>query len=84
MCQKTMLKRSRYTDGEFLLGEMGTEILGIGQGNALTANQTIGLVDQGYWIGDSISSGLMGLAYPALESGYQYPDMNYTSVMPNL
>jgi hypothetical protein len=45
----------------------------------LQTRQTIGVVEQGWWIGDQISSGLMGLAYPILASGHR--DLNYTSVV---
>ncbi|KAI8931767.1 hypothetical protein NX059_011407 [Plenodomus lindquistii] len=63
-----------YTGGEFLRGELGTEQLGIGgvsEGGepVLVVEQTIGVVEEGYWVGDGVSSGLMGLAYPALVSG---------------
>ncbi|CAI6331716.1 unnamed protein product [Periconia digitata] len=59
-----------YTDGEFLSGELGSEVLGIGGENEdmLKVRQTIGVVERGYWNGDGISSGLMGLAYSALVS----------------
>ncbi|KAF2734428.1 acid protease [Polyplosphaeria fusca] len=66
----------RYTDGEYLTGDLGTEELTIG---GLQVRQTIGVVEQGWWIGDQISSGLMGLAYPILASGHR--DLNYTSVV---
>ena len=73
-----------YTGGEFLRGELGTEQLGIGgvsrgTGPKLVVNQTIGVVEEGYWYGDGISSGLMGLAYPALVSGAR--TLKYDSVM---
>jgi hypothetical protein len=74
-----------YTGGEFLSGELGTDHLGIGDvGNGggtggLVVRQTIGVVDSGYWVGDGISSGLMGLAYPALVSGAS--TLKYQSVM---
>jgi hypothetical protein len=73
-----------YTGGEFLSGELGTDHLGIGEvGNGggtggLVVRQTIGVVDSGYWVGDGISSGLMGLAYPALVSN---SELKYQSVM---
>ena len=35
----------------------------------LTVRQTIGVVERGWWMGDGISSGLMGLAYGALTLG---------------
>lgn len=73
-----------YTGGEFLSGKMGTELLGIGDagigdGSTLKVNQTIGVVETGYWQGDGLSSGLMGLAYPALVSGAQ--TLQYNSSM---
>jgi hypothetical protein len=75
-----------YTGGEFLYGEMGTEDFGIGgvssgQSPYVTVNQTIGAVDEGYWSGDGISNGLMGLAYPALAKGINNRQLNYTSIL---
>ncbi|KAF1918658.1 aspartic peptidase domain-containing protein [Ampelomyces quisqualis] len=75
-----------YAGGEFLDGDMGTETFGIGgvsrgQSPYATVTQTIGAVNQGYWAGDGVSSGLMGLAYPALAAGVNSQALNYTSVM---
>lgn len=63
-----------YTSGEYLQGILATELLGIGDvGDGYAprqiVNQTIGVVQQGYWDGDGTSSGLMGLAYSRLASG---------------
>ncbi|KAJ4371761.1 splicing factor [Didymella sp. IMI 355093] len=63
-----------YTSGEYLQGILATELLGLGDVGAGYAprqivNQTIGVVQQGYWNGDGSSSGLMGLAYSRLASG---------------
>lgn len=63
-----------YTSGEYLQGILATELLGLGDVGAGYAprqlvNQTIGIVQQGYWDGDGTSSGLMGLAYSRLASG---------------
>lgn len=74
----------KYTGGEFLQGEMGTEQLGIGGVSMgykpdLVVNQTIGVVDEGFWLGDGISSGLMGLAYSSLVSGAR--KLKYKSIM---
>jgi aspergillopepsin I len=66
----------KYTDGEYLDGVLGTEELEIG---GLYTRQTMGIVDSGFWIGDGISSGLMGLAYPVLASNSQR--LNYTSII---
>lgn len=68
-----------YTDGEFLNGELGYEELQIG---SLIVDQVIRVVEQGWWLGDGISSGLMGLAYSSLARNVQ--ELSYTSVMPNL
>jgi hypothetical protein len=63
-----------YTSGEYLKGILATELLGIGDvGDGYAPrqliNQTIGVVQQGFWDGDRASSGLMGLAYTRLASG---------------
>ncbi|KAF2848685.1 acid protease [Plenodomus tracheiphilus IPT5] len=73
-----------YTGGEFLRGELGVEELGVGGVGAggapvLIVNQTIGVVEEGHWVGDGRSSGLMGLAYPALVSGAS--ELHYNSSM---
>ncbi|KAF2275495.1 acid protease, partial [Westerdykella ornata] len=68
-----------YTDGEFLNGELGMEELQIG---GLTVTQVIGVVEQGWWVGDGISSGLLGLAYSSLARNVH--ELNYTSVITNL
>jgi aspergillopepsin I len=69
----------RYTDGEFLTGTMGSEDLSLG---GLSVRQIVGVVDRGWWMGDGISSGLLGMAYPALASNVQA--LNYTSVIHTL
>jgi hypothetical protein len=71
----------RYTDGEFLTGVLGTEELGIGGVNEdqLKVRQTVGVVERGWWMGDRVSSGLMGLAYPTLASNVK--TLNYTSIV---
>lgn len=73
-----------YTSSEFLRGRLGSEILGIGRVGLglpplVTARQVIGVVEEGYWNGDGISSGLMGLAYPDLASSVR--ELGYTSAL---
>ncbi len=73
-----------YTSGEYLEGILATELFGIGDVGAGFAphqiiNQTIGIVQQGYWNGDTTSSGLMGLAYSRLASGSS--SIGYEAVM---
>jgi hypothetical protein len=75
-----------YTGGEFLKGVMGTELFGIGgvsRGKSpyVTVRQTIGVVNEGFWFGDTISSGLMGLGFPALAKGINTGELNYSSVI---
>ena len=67
-----------YTDGEFLSGDLGTEDLILG---GLGIKQVIGVVEKGWWIGDGISSGLMGLAYSGLASGVDVKRLNYTGTI---
>jgi hypothetical protein len=71
----------KYTDGEFLSGMLGTEELGIGgvDEDRIKVRQTIGVVQRGWWMGDGVSNGLMGLAFPTLASNVQA--LNYTSIM---
>lgn len=52
-----------YGDGEFLNGVIGTEDVTLGGITAL--KQTVGIVDRAAWMGDTKSSGLIGLAYPS-------------------
>jgi hypothetical protein len=73
-----------YTSTEFLRGRLGIETFGIGRvglGDSplVSVRQTIGVVEEGYWDGDGISSGLMGLAYPELAS--ESRELGYTSVI---
>jgi hypothetical protein len=70
-----------YSGGEFLRGDMGTERFSFEGGKSINLNQMIGVVDEGYWMGDGISSGLMGLGFPALARGIITKDLNYTSVL---
>lgn len=76
----------KYSDGEYLKGDMGTEELRMGDVDGgkgeLTVRQTIGVVEEGWWMGDGQSSGLMGLAFPTLASNYR--NLNYTTVVGSL
>jgi hypothetical protein len=72
-----------YAGGEFLRGDLGTDVLGFGDaGGRLVVNQTIGVVENGYWMGDGTSAGLMGLAYSILVSGAR--ELGYDSVIKTL
>ena len=52
-----------YGDGEFLTGIIGTESVTLA---GITVNQTVALVNYAAWEGDGTTSGLIGLAYPAM------------------
>lgn len=67
-----------YTDGEFLSGDLGQEDLILG---GLRLTQIIGVVERGFWLGDGLSSGLMGLAYSGLANGVESGGLDYTSVI---
>ena len=70
-----------YSGGEFLSGGMGTEEFSFGKDKSVSVRQTIGVVNEGFWMGDGISSGLMGLGFPALARGINTMELNYTSVL---
>ncbi|KAF2433961.1 acid protease [Tothia fuscella] len=58
-----------YGDGEFVTGVFGTqdvEIAGI-----TVQDQQVALGTSAFWNGDGISSGLVGLAYPAITSAFK-------------
>lgn len=52
-----------YGDGEYLTGIIGTEDVTLA---GITVNQTVAIVNYAAWYGDGTTSGLVGLAYPAL------------------
>ena len=52
-----------YGDGEFLNGIMGTDKVSLG---GIEVDQEISLVNYAGWFGDGVTSGLVGLAFPAL------------------
>lgn len=56
-----------YADLEFMTGVMGYETVTVA---GLTVVQEVALVNYTYWFGDSVTSGLMGLAYPRLTSAF--------------
>jgi len=60
-----------YGDGEFLTGIVGYENVTLA---GITVNQTVSLVNYAAWEGDNTTSGLIGLAYPALTSAYAGTD----------
>ncbi|KAF2668485.1 acid protease [Microthyrium microscopicum] len=61
-----------YADGEFLNGEMGREDVTFG--GITVPNQEFGLINYAAWNGDTISSGLTGLAFPSVTRAYPGAD----------
>lgn len=62
----------QYGDGEVIsgpLGYMDVSIAGID-----VTNQTIALANETYWYGNNMTSGIIGLAYPALTNAYYGPE----------
>jgi Eukaryotic aspartyl protease len=57
-----------YADGEFLNGIMGIEEVSLA--GITVPKQTVGVVDYAAWMGDTKSSGLVGLAYPSVTRAY--------------
>lgn len=57
-----------YADLEFMTGVMGYETVTVA--GITVEHQEVALVNYTYWFGDSVTSGLMGLAYPRLTSAF--------------
>lgn len=59
-----------YGDGEFATGPMGFQDISLA--GLAVPRQQVALVNESYWNGDGVASGLLGLAFDLLTS--QYPD----------
>lgn len=57
-----------YGEGEFISGDLGFSNITIG--SIHVPKQEVALVNQAYWEGDGITSGLLGLAYSTITSAY--------------
>lgn len=57
-----------YGDGEFLVGTLGYEDVTIA--GVTVKHQEIASVNEGYWVGDGVTSGIAGFAYSSLTSAY--------------
>lgn len=57
-----------YSDGEFLTGSYGTEIVTVA--GITVKNQQIAVVNTADWNGDGVSSGVLGLSFPANTKAY--------------
>ncbi|KAI9815717.1 MAG: hypothetical protein M1827_002113 [Pycnora praestabilis] len=62
-----------YGDGEFLLGVLGYQQVTFA---GITLTQEVAAVNFAAWEGDGISSGLVGMAFPAITSAYAGPEQD--------
>ncbi|KAJ7058495.1 acid protease [Mycena amicta] len=62
----------RYGSGEFLAGLTGFDTLTIG--DVSVTQQEFGIPDQNAFLGDGVSEGVLGLAFPGLTSVYNVSD----------
>ena len=70
--------RVRYTDGESLSGIFGTEQVTVA--GIRVRNQQIALVNTAAWYGDTITSGLLGLAFPAATKAFTGTDSRLDTI----
>ncbi|ROV93034.1 hypothetical protein VPNG_09452 [Cytospora leucostoma] len=61
----------QYGDGEIVEGPLG--YMDVTVGGIRVRNQTVGLANETFWHGNSVSSGVLGLAYPVLTNAYYGP-----------
>ncbi|KAK7920882.1 aspartic-type endopeptidase [Apiospora marii] len=64
-------------DGSAVSGKLG--YMDVTLANVTVHNQEMAIATQGTWHGDNITSGMLGMAYPALTSAYSGNDLNDTS-----
>lgn len=57
-----------YGDGETVQGPLG--YVDVTVGGVRVRNQTVGLAGEAMWRGNNVSSGVLGLAYPALTNAF--------------
>ncbi|KAL9131294.1 MAG: hypothetical protein Q9217_000729 [Psora testacea] len=67
-----------YTDGETLRGTFGTEDVTVA--GIQVKDQQIALVDYAAWYGDTVTSGLLGLAFPAATKAFSGNNYRLNSV----
>lgn len=65
----------QYGDGEIVTGPMGFSDVSIG--NVTIKKQQVCLANTTYWYGNNYTSGLMGLAFPALTNAYLGDDVDH-------
>ena len=63
---------TQYGSGEQLVGSLGYEDVTVA--GVTVDKQEMGLVDEAYWVGDGVVSGILGFAYSSITN--QYPGKN--------
>lgn len=58
-----------FQDGEFFNGSLGLQDITIG--GLQMKNQQVAILDNAFFLGDNITSGVMGLAFPTLTRGFK-------------
>jgi hypothetical protein len=58
----------KYGSGETVSGPMG--YADVSCGGVHVSKQQVGLVNSTYWHGNNVTSGILGLAYPSITSGF--------------
>lgn len=79
-----------YGDGELVEGPMGH--VDVSVAGIHVKNQTVGLANTTLWLGNNVTSGVLGLAYPALTNAYVGPldehgedhNAKYTPIFANM
>lgn len=59
-----------YGDGEYLTGIFGSIDVSLGNSDVKVPNQQVALATVAGWNGDGVTSGILGLAYPALTGAF--------------
>lgn len=79
-----------YGDGEIVQGPLGQ--LDVSVAGLHVKNQTVALANTTLWVGNNITSGILGLAYPSLTNAYEgsfddnepYYEKQYSPVFANM
>lgn len=58
-----------FQSGEFFNGSLGLQDISIG--GLELKNQQVGILDNAFFLGDNVTSGVMGLAFPTLTRGFK-------------
>lgn len=68
---------ARYEDGQSVSGRLGS--MDVSLGGLDVPDQEVAIVTEGVWHGNNVTSGVLGMAFPALTSAYSGNDFNNTN-----